>query len=115
MSKVNDQILGSSSDGLVAISPQSVLRVPTGLIIDGQAVTPHLVEIVSNCPFLQVLEKNVAGFFDVFNPTLDEVTFSWVAVHLHSETQDPIYNKADTSFVSPTPPPVLCQVPFGPI
>jgi len=76
MTRIRDQRLASQSEGPISIGANEVLRVPTGLIIDGESVNPHFVDIASDCPFLQILETSEEGWFEIWNPTLVEVAFS---------------------------------------
>jgi hypothetical protein len=116
------QILGSESVEPVEITTNQVLNVPTGLQFPDSSpppataipARPDFVDIVSDCPFLQILSKNDNGSFDLWNPTESRVEFEWKAHHLHSDAQEPLYQKADTSSASELPPPeVLCELPGG--
>jgi len=112
MTRVTDQRLASRSDDEIIIVANEVLRVPTGLIIGGEPVTPHFVDIESQCPFLQVLEKSSEGWFEIWNPTLVMVSFSWTAHHLHSEESEPIPDVENEAAPSPDPAPAsICTLP----
>jgi len=116
MTRIRDQRLASQSEGPILIGANEVLRVPTGLIIDGESVNPHFVDIASDCPFLQILETSEEGWFEIWNPTLVEVAFSWKAHHLHSEESEPIPTVEDSSDPSPDPAPAsVCTLPPGAI
>jgi len=107
------QRLASRSFLPVSINANQVLNVPTGLIFkDGTPAIPWLVDIDGPCPFLQILQKNADGSFDVWNPTENVVNFDWIAHHVHSVEQEPITPVATVATPSTVPAPAqLCALP----
>jgi len=111
MSRTN-QRLASRNSQLVIIDAGEVLNVPTGLIFkDGTPAIPSIVKIFSSCPFLDVLQSNPDGSFDVWNPTDNQANFNWTAHHIHSIEEEPIDPVNTVATPSTVPPPAqLCTL-----
>jgi parallel beta-helix repeat protein len=108
------QRLSAQSEDFTQIQSGEVLNVQAGLIFkDGSPATPWFVDLKTTCPYLQVLERNSDGTFDVWNPSTEAQTFGFIAHHLHSIEQEPIPAISPTVQASTVPAPNLCPVPGG--
>lgn len=107
------ELLASRSQDPVLILAGQVLNVPTNLQFrDGTPAQPWFVSFETLCPFLQVLQTNANGTFDVWNPTQSDVTFHWKAHHMHSEEKEPLNPVSTIPTVSTVPAPQqICQLP----
>lgn len=110
------ELLAAQSSQSISIGANSAVRVYTGLQFrDGDPATPHFVKINSTCPYLNVYNQgtNATGsFFDIHNPTTEQVSFSWKAHHLHSEEREPLPTYASTTEAIEAPAPI-CSAPGG--
>lgn len=114
MTTTNER-LASRSLVPTIIQPNQVLNVPTGLrFISGIPARPWFVQLDGPCPFLQILQTNIDGSFDVWNPTENTVSFDWRAHHLHSEEREPLEQVNTVPTPSTVPPPqALCDLGYA--
>jgi hypothetical protein len=111
------QVLGAESKTPITIGEESTLIVHTGLQFPDSSpppttttrAEPDFVKIISNCPFIYINETFTNGSFRVINPTTEPQIFSWKAHHLHSDAQEPLYQK-ETETEDGGPPPALCTL-----